>query len=199
MSKNINVKDKVDKGAIHLRAIFEIFGKPKENVDDAIKLLVEKLKTMDQYKIILEKYFDAKEVENMWSNFVELEILAKDLNSVIDLVIDYLPSSIEIIEPENVTLNANDMAGVLNDLSVRIIEINQEYQKAIIQSNIMRDKLNQVVAYTIINYLTKGPMSLDSLSDNTKIEPSDLKEFLDRLVKLNKIDFADEKYQLKRG
>ena len=45
--EKINIKEKVAEGAIYTRLIYEMYGKPKENVDKAIELLVENFKRMD--------------------------------------------------------------------------------------------------------------------------------------------------------
>jgi hypothetical protein len=193
----INIKDKIAEGAIYARLIFEIFGKPKENVDTAIKLLVENLKEKEDLKIIVEKYFDAEEKENMWSNFVELELLSKNMDSFLGLIVDFLPSSIEILEPEKVNINSNEIAGVLNDLTVKLTHMSNEYQKSSLESAFLKKKLNTLVSVMIIRTVEKDEKSLKDISEETRIEEQDLKPFIDDLVKNGKIEEKEGKYCLK--
>ena len=56
----------------------------------------------------------------MFSGFVELEFDAKDLNVMFGIVIDYLPSSIEIIEPEELKTTSFDTNAILNEVGGRL-------------------------------------------------------------------------------
>ncbi len=199
--EKINIKDKVAEGGIFATLIYEMLGKPKENVDTAIKLLVEKFKKMDKVKIVEEKYFEPKTVEDsdLWSNFVELTVLVKDINTFLSLCLDYLPSSIEIRDPETLNMRGSELAGILNDLSVKLINMNVEYQKKTIENTLLKKKLNTLISVNIINALKDGEKDIKEISDVTRIREEDLSTFLSDLVKSGKLSEEEGKYTLKNG
>jgi hypothetical protein len=195
MAEKTNLKDKIAEGAVLARLIFEVYGKPKEHVEKTLSLMVDKFKEMKDIKILKQKFFDPKEVEGMWTNFMELDIIFKDIGKLIDMVIDYLPSSVEIIEPENLNVNSTDFSGVLNDLSVKMINMSNEYSKAKTEKDIIKRKINTLMSINIIRAL-KEPKTKKELSDELRVEEDDLEPFLADLTKTVRVKLKDGKYHL---
>ena len=62
---------------IKARSIIEIVGGPKEHVDKAMNIVVDKLREDKQIKLLKEKVFEAKPLEDkrpLFSTFCEVEI-----------------------------------------------------------------------------------------------------------------------------
>ena len=115
------IKEKIEKGYLHFNSIIEVLGKPKEHIEETIKAYVEKIKTNKNFIILNEKFSEAKPVEgNLFNVFVELEALAKNTEELVFFCFDYMPSSIEIIEPEEIVYKNREFAGFLNDLQARL-------------------------------------------------------------------------------
>lgn len=105
------------------RIILEVVGSPKEHVEETIKLIINKVKDDKTLRLLKEKTFKADELKNMknfWSSFAELEISFEDLNKLMFFCFDYMPSSIEILEPESFRTESLDIADFLNDLLARL-------------------------------------------------------------------------------
>jgi len=107
---------------IRARLIIEIAGFPKEHVEKTLTLLKSKFcENKKEVKIEYSQIAPPKKIsEKMWSGFVEFEILIPNLAMLIEIIFDYYPSSVEIIEPEEITENITALNGVLNDLSARL-------------------------------------------------------------------------------
>ena len=60
--------------------------------------------------------FEVKEVKEMWSTFVDIKIRFKDLNHMTAFCFDYMPSSVDIIEPVKFNFDAHDINALFNDL-----------------------------------------------------------------------------------
>jgi hypothetical protein len=58
--------------------------------------------------------------ERMWSGFLEIELLIDRLATLIGVCFDFMPSSVEIIEPEKLSEDSEYMSDVLNDLTARL-------------------------------------------------------------------------------
>lgn len=109
---------------ILIRSIIEVVGFPEEYIADAIKKIVDNIKEKPYIKIKSYNIAETKKYEKMFSTFAELELEFQDLISVLNFCFDYLPSSVEIIQPENINQRSVDFAGFLNDLMLKLHEYN---------------------------------------------------------------------------
>ena len=108
-------------------------------------------------------------------------------------------SSALIINPQNIQLPGREMAGILNDLSVKLVRMSNEYQKAVVENQLIKKKLNTLISINIINAIRDKPKGLRDISNDTRIDESDLKVFLDDLIKNNKVELKEDQYHLKNG
>lgn len=104
-----------------IRAVFEILGSPKEHVESTMKLVLDKLKEIEEVEIIKSETFDAKEVKGkLWSTFSEVEMNVKDIEILMHICFNFMPSSIEIIEPSKMITESNRLTNFFNDLLGRL-------------------------------------------------------------------------------
>ncbi len=99
---------------ILLRAVIEIAGFPKEHIEQTMGKLMENIK--ENYNVHKFDVFEANQIKEVWSTFAEAEIYFDTVDKVIGFCIDYLPSSVEILEPLNVNIESFKFADILNDL-----------------------------------------------------------------------------------
>ena len=93
-------------------------------VESSLKKHVEKLSSI-KYAFVYEKKFsEIKKVENPvknikegFSQIVELKLFVKDLFSLINIVIVYGPSSVEIIGPKNKEIKIEEIQRIANVLA----------------------------------------------------------------------------------
>ena len=109
-----------EKNYIRFKTILEILGKPKEHVEESLKKYIAKIKEDEELMVIKEYYSDAKEQDNMFSVFAELEMLVKTVPKLIGFCFDYMPSSLEILKPESLALKNTQFTGILNDLQAKL-------------------------------------------------------------------------------
>ncbi|MBI2109555.1 hypothetical protein HYT58_00075 [Candidatus Woesearchaeota archaeon] len=104
------------------KTIIEVLGSPKEHVEETVKLLIEKAKRSKSFEVLRHEVFPAHEVKDkpFWTAFTEMEIKTDDVYSLVGFCFDFLPSSMEIIEPLNFNIEANQINDVLNDLIARL-------------------------------------------------------------------------------
>jgi len=118
------IKGKVAEGKILTRIIIEIVGKPKEHIEKALKVVVEKIKGEKDIEVVEEQIFNAEKQEEMFSTFAELGILFNNLQVLIEFCFDFMPSSIEILDPEKLSFDSNKFAGLVNDLLAKLHQMN---------------------------------------------------------------------------
>ncbi len=99
---------------ILIRAVIEIAGFPREHIEQTMSKLMENIK--ENYNVAKFDAFEASQLKEVWSTFGEVEIYFDNADKVVGFCIDYLPSSVEILEPQNVNIESFGFADILNDL-----------------------------------------------------------------------------------
>ena len=102
----------------------EALGASADVVEAALKTHVDKL-AHEEDVIVLNKEFKAvEEVKNPpkplrsgWSQVANATLLAKDLQTLIRLVLMYGPSAIEIIGPKSKQINIGEIQNIVNSLA----------------------------------------------------------------------------------
>ena len=176
---------------IHIRAILEMLGGPKEYIEQTLKDYVNKLKK--ELNIVKEEYAEAKPQDKMFSTFVELEIKFKDTLKIIDFCFEALPSSVEILSPEDLHFKSNDLTDFLNDLQGRLHEADMVVKSVRAQNKVL-DMNATAVLQNFIKHLCKEPKTSEELSPFIGLEPKNVKAFVDNLIKKGVIIEKDGKY-----
>jgi predicted transcriptional regulator len=178
-------------GEIHARVILEMLGGPKEYIEKTLKDYIQKLKK--DLQIIKEDYEEAKEQGKMFSTFVELEIKFKDTLQLLDFCFEALPSSVEILSPEEITFKSNDLTDFFNDLQSRLHEADMVVKSVRAQNKIL-DRNATAVLQNFIKYIVKKPKTAEEISPIIGMEPKNIKAFADELLKKGVIKEKDGKY-----
>lgn len=126
---------------IIIRSIIEVIGFPEDYIKDAITKIVNNIKEKPYIKIQSYTIAETKKYEKMFSTFAELELEFKDLISVLNFCFDYLPSSVEIIQPENINERSVDFAGFINDLMLKLHEYNIVIRNLQAENKVLKMKL----------------------------------------------------------
>ena len=111
--------DILDKGGLYTRVIIEIAGSPKEHIEKSMQSLVENIKKKSGLDVKHEDTAEAEENEKMWTTFTELEILFKRLDTLLDFIYEFMPASIEVIEPEADFPSSDGM----HPLKIAVVEV----------------------------------------------------------------------------
>ncbi len=108
---------------IKARMIIEVAGMPESHVSDTLLVISTRFgEKRKDLKVTDKKIGEPKQAEKskFFTGFVELEFDAKNLEVLFGVVLDFLPSSIEILEPENLKETAFNLNGALNEIVGRL-------------------------------------------------------------------------------
>ena len=178
--------------------ILEMLGKPKEHIEKTLKEYVEKIKQSQDWMVLKEDFAEAKEQETMWSAFVELEMVFNNIKNLLPFCFDYMPSSIEVIKPENVSVKRNDMSNFLNDLQGKLHQVDMVAKKLKAETAVLKKNLNTSIKNVILLVLgVKKTTSLEELSKFAGIKKEELNPFLEQLIKEERVKKEDTGYSLK--
>ena len=196
--KKKEIKDKVAEGRILTRIIIEIVGKPKEHVEKTLRVVIDKIKEQQDIKIVEEKLFDAEKQEEMFSTFAELGILFKNMETLVGFCFDFMPSSVEILDPEKLSFKSNNFAGLINDLLTRLHQISLRVVQNNAEKKILKKNMLNMLKNTVMILLSIKGMQLEQLSKSSGVNEKDFKPLLDVMVKEKTIDFKEGVYSLKK-
>ena len=193
------IRETIDEGGVHFRCILEMVGKPKEHIQSTLKDYVGRMQTSEDYTILNQEFQEPKQMEDseMFSVFVELEILAKGVENVVWFCFDWMPSSMEIIDPDEIHYSAHHFTDFLNDLQARLHHVDM----AVKQTNAKNQKLNTnseaLLRNSIKLSINKGSSSVDEISKDVGVQTDNLQKILDTLIEKGMIKKTDNGYVLK--
>jgi hypothetical protein len=120
MSKDI-LKEKLEKGWVHAKMFFEVMGSTEEFTKNALIDHLEKIKKMENIKIVSEKTGEVLKVENppkifkdAYSQITEVEVVVNNFENLLYSVIFFGPSSVEIIEPKEMRVGFEAAQSMVN-------------------------------------------------------------------------------------
>jgi hypothetical protein len=103
--------------------IIEIAGRPAEHIREALRNHVGQMKNIKGLNYLSERISEAKlinEEKEVYSCFAEVEVEVENLFKLAELIFDYFPSSVEVIEPSNISFSTNEATMFLTDLAGRL-------------------------------------------------------------------------------
>ena len=193
------VSDKLERGYIRARAIIEMMGAPKEHLTKTLKGYIENLKQNKNIVVIDEHYAKPKKQEKLFTTFAELEFLAKDASELAFFCFDYMPSSIEIIEPEKFIYNAPDFAAFFNDMQARLHRLDTYIKTLKATSKNLERNAGLLLRNNIMIVLKyEKDVGIEDLSKKTGIPTQQLSPFLEKLIREGWIKRTKDKYSLKK-
>lgn len=195
----MTLKEKLEQGYILARVIIEIMGSPKEHVEKTLRAVVDKLKQEKELSIVKTEIFDAEEKDKLFSAFTELEIIFKDVSFLLDFSFEYMPSSIEILEPVSFQYQSNEFSGVLNDLLARLHNSDMALKNINAENKLLRGNFSKLLQNAITVILaTRKEVGLDTISRLVGIPTETLEPFTKALVEKGLLTLNENKYSLVR-
>lgn len=193
-----------EKQKIVAKAIIEMLGSPKEHIENTMKYYVDKIE--EDYKEIkvLDKHFEpAEETENstekakLYSVFSEVELEITGAENLAWFCIDYMPSSIDIIEPEKITYEARDFTGFINDLLSKLHQIGSQLKRLNVENKNMSKNSVKLIKNMILIQLKEKDKTIEELNKESGLEKEHLKKYLNHLINEERITQKKDSYGLK--
>ncbi|MBN2111466.1 hypothetical protein JW707_00025 [Candidatus Woesearchaeota archaeon] len=182
------------KQKILARVIIEMLGAPKEHIEKTLKGYVEGLKRDKELEIIKEELAPAKEQNKLFSTFAELDINFKNAQKLIDFCFDSMPSSIEILQPEELVLDSGGLTDTLNDMQAKLHNSDMII-KTLRAKNTILDKNAKKILRNFVDYMIGNEgRTIETLSAKIGVPKQQLKPFLDELVKEGKLREKEGNY-----
>ncbi len=124
--------------------IVEGVSEDKAKLEELQKKIVEKFKNDPYFQVIDLNIEETLENEGVYTSMFEAEVVAKSFEDLVYLVINYGPSSIELIEPGKFELKASEAQGILVDVANMIHAYTQviaDYQKRLAKAGLLGPRI----------------------------------------------------------
>jgi hypothetical protein len=194
------------------RAIVEVVGKPKEYVAKAIQTIIESAKEIKGLKIQKTDVEEVKSLKDeklskteqkiqekageLFSTFAEIEFSAKDFDVVFSFCFDFLPSSIEIIEPEHIEIKSLEVTKMLTDFLSKMHNADMAVKRLNFENSALRNNSRLLLRNMIMVSLKLKEKNLGDLSKAVGIPQDQLKPFLESLIEDKFIVKEEDIYKL---
>ena len=176
------------------KVIIEMLGAPKEHVEKTLRDYVASLADDKRLRVINQTIEPAEERNKLFTAFVELELEFTGVDKLIDFCFEAMPSSIEILEPEQLVFNSIALANILNDLQARLHTVDMSMKQLSAQIGVVdRNAMN--VLHNFIRFLIKdGGKTVQEMAPIIGIHPNQLNAFLEKMDASGKIVLRDGTY-----
>lgn len=126
--------------------IIEMMGRPAKHLEVSMKEHVDKLKGIKGVEIIrkeINKPVEVKEKteKELYSCFAEVELKCDSLRDLSQIVVSFMPSSVEIVEPSRINLDCSESSELLSNFVRRLHEYDNVAKLAQSKINILNQKL----------------------------------------------------------
>ncbi len=138
----------MEKIQVHL--IIEVLGRPAENVTRALQGLLEKISSEKGVRILEKKINTpvlAKDSQDLFTSFMELSLELDSIENYFGILFAYMPSNIEIISPERISLSNVDLTHIANQLTSRLHNYDAIVKNVVFERDIYAKKLKEVAPH----------------------------------------------------
>ena len=131
---------------ISAKVIIEVLGAPKAHVEETIKLIVEKAKEYKNIKVNNDEVFDATQIKDkpFFTTFAELNVETEDVENLMGFCFDFMPSSVEILEPDRFDMDAVKINNLLNDLLARLHQYDAVLKNMNAQNIVLKREMDKL-------------------------------------------------------
>lgn len=193
----VDIKEKIEQGWVQTRAIIEILGKPKEGIESMLRDYTKKIRENNNYILLKEDFTEGEQVEgteSLFAAFVEVEFLSKNIEQVVWFCFDYMPSSIEVIEPQEFLHSAKTYTDFLNEVQGKMHEIDLMLKKTWRENQILLQNISTLARNLVAVSLIGGPKTIEELSKLCGIKEEQIKPILESLVQNKILKKKNNKY-----
>lgn len=119
--------EKISQGWLRVGMVFEVIGVKEEVTQVALKDLMNKLDNDKRVSLYQTDYSDIVRIENPtkqikegYSQICETKLAVKNLENLVDLVMEFGPAGIEVTEPSRIEISVGEAQTIANSVSQMI-------------------------------------------------------------------------------
>lgn len=178
------------------RAIIQMMGAPKEHLTKTMKMYMENISAQHKGIAVLgEERSRPKKEKSMYSMFTEVELEANSAADLVWFCFDYMPSSVEVLEPGEIRLRAQDFTSFLNDLQDKLHKVDMAVKNLSAENQVIKKNGFQLLRNLALVLLRK-PKDTDTVARQAGVPKEHMQKVMDALEKDGKIKKEGSLYQI---
>lgn len=190
-------RERFEKGHVLARVIIEMLGAPKEHIEKTLKDYVEKLdKEAKDYEIVKAEFEEATEQGKFFAAFTEVDIWFHKPGDLINFCFDSMPSSVDILRPNDLKIGSKEFSDFLNDLQAHIHQLDASVKKIKATNKLLDQNSTAVFRNFIVYLLNQGKEEVDEFAEHMGVAAKDLKPFMSKLAEQGVVEEKEGKYYL---
>ncbi len=189
------IKEHVEKGYIRANILFEIVGNPEEHVSKTMDALIKHLEQQKDIIFINKEVGEPEETKDgLFGSYCEADLLLKNFGKLTWVIFNFMPASVEIIDPAKLTLKDKELTDLTNDVLAFLHETNTR----VIQTNSLNQgmlrSINALVRNSILLTLLNGSKTAEEISKMAGITTKDLEPVFEAMIKEKTLIKKEDKY-----
>ncbi|MFW6233242.1 MAG: hypothetical protein ACOC3Z_01105 [Nanoarchaeota archaeon] len=125
--------------------LIEVLGRPPEHLEKTLSNIIERINNEEGVIKIIKKDIKSpaplKQQQDLFISFAEIELEAEDINVISGIVFRYMPSNIEIISPEKLSIKNSNLNDFVNEVTRRLHSYDEiarviQNEKAILEKQV---------------------------------------------------------------
>jgi hypothetical protein len=173
---------------VHARVIIQMMGGPKKHIEDTLRKYIDKIEEDYADIKVKKKYVSpAKKEGELFELFAELELVIDGAENLVWFCFDYMPSSVEIIEPEQLVYDSHDFMNFLNDLQQKLHKVDMALKNLSAENQVLRKNGTQLLKNLLVQQLRTGPKDISALVKGSGVPQDHVSAFLDSMIEEKKV------------
>jgi hypothetical protein len=124
MTSEEEINEKIKEGWLKAWMMFEVLAINEKVTKESLESLMNKLEKDSRIKMYKKEFGEIKKVEKPLPNIefgysltCEIELISKKFDDLVQIVIEYGPSAVELLEPLKLNVNAGEAQTILTSIS----------------------------------------------------------------------------------
>jgi len=171
--------------------VFEMMGRPKEHVASTMEKLIEVINNEKGIKVSNKRLHEIKQVENkdkdgkpipatpgseLFTTFSEVDVEVDKIINLISLCFRFMPSHVEVVEPDSFVLNNFELNSILNEIVLKLHNYDAIAKAALMQNQILVNKLQIMAGKKLNQEPTTQQAKEQSIQPQNNIEKSNISD-----------------------
>ena len=135
---------------LQVNIVIEILGRPKDHVKEALQSLVLRLGAEKGIKILdknIHEPIPVKDAKDLFTTFAEVSLALDSITNYFGVLFGYMPSHVELVNPEKISLTNIDLNDLGNKLVQRLHDYDAITKNVLVEKDMLVKKLQEVAPH----------------------------------------------------
>ncbi len=185
-----------EKGWIHINALFEVVGNPKEHVQKSLDLALKKIEEEQGIILTRKETEPPEETEgNLYNAYADVDLLLEDTYRLGWVAFNLTPASIELLKPSKLILKDQNFNEFMGDLIARLHETNQKNVDISSKNLGLQRNIGALIRNAAL-YITKDDYKKpEEIAKPLGLKEEDLKNILEKMVEEGTLEMNNGAYK----